>query len=221
MPKSDNTIHCENPECPQASRSWKSLLALRIHISHSNTCTSWYQHDKTSARRRQENVQSNSVPSVQDPSTVTPAGSQPGPGSEMDLPAETGSDENSCQPAQHQRLPTSLPNSPSTRTGANSSIPQARPVKSSSGQWESKDSTGGWTFPNPSWEWMDEEDLVRRSKWEEIWAQVQSREGQNRFYPFSDSQEWDVAAWLIKSGLTKTKIDAFLNLKYVRANLHG
>lgn len=39
----------------------------------------------------------------------------------------------------------------------------------------------------------------------------------NLYYPFSSRREWQVAAWLLRSGLSMGQIDSFLALEMVRA----
>jgi hypothetical protein len=39
----------------------------------------------------------------------------------------------------------------------------------------------------------------------------------NMYYPFANEIDFELAAWLSDSGLSRSKIDAFLNLKYVRS----
>ncbi|KAG1787670.1 uncharacterized protein HD556DRAFT_1209282, partial [Suillus plorans] len=34
----------------------------------------------------------------------------------------------------------------------------------------------------------------------------------NHYYPFSDRKDWEVASWLLHSGLSMAKIDNFLSL---------
>jgi hypothetical protein len=40
----------------------------------------------------------------------------------------------------------------------------------------------------------------------------------NMYYPFANEIDFELAAWLSDSGLSRSKIDAFLNLKYVRSS---
>ena len=50
---------------------------------------------------------------------------------------------------------------------------------------------------------------------------TQRKRGQNIYYPFSGSREWELVTWLHESGLSLTKIDRFLHLKYVRIFLNS
>ncbi|KAG2046224.1 hypothetical protein BDR06DRAFT_985663 [Suillus hirtellus] len=38
----------------------------------------------------------------------------------------------------------------------------------------------------------------------------------NLYYPFSCKQDWEIASWLLRSGLSMGKIDSFLSLKMIR-----
>ncbi|KAG2047311.1 hypothetical protein BDR06DRAFT_897683 [Suillus hirtellus] len=41
----------------------------------------------------------------------------------------------------------------------------------------------------------------------------------NNYYPFSGWKEWEVASWLLHSGLSMAKIDSFLSLEMVSFEL--
>lgn len=168
-----------------------------------------------SASILQEDINPDSIPSPSDSSGSIPTNLQEEASHDIDLEPTSEVElggwniDQQARPQGESVAPPGLQQNSTRTSGAN---PEEHPAKSNSGQWEFKDSRAGWTFPHPRWDWVDEEDLIRKAKWEEIWAEVQNREGRNRFYPFSNQQEWEVAAWLIKSGLTKSKIDIFLNL---------
>jgi hypothetical protein len=40
----------------------------------------------------------------------------------------------------------------------------------------------------------------------------------NLYYPFSCRQDWEIASWLLRSGLSMGKIDSFLSLEVVSHN---
>lgn len=57
-----------------------------------------------------------------------------------------------------------------------------------------------------------------RSRWEELASAFRSQPNKNyRWRPFADKREWEVAEFLVKSGMSQSKIDEFLDLQYVSA----
>jgi hypothetical protein len=43
---------------------------------------------------------------------------------------------------------------------------------------------------------------------------------ENLYYPFASKQDWEMASWLLRSGLSMTAIDQFLRLQLVSRILH-
>jgi hypothetical protein len=43
----------------------------------------------------------------------------------------------------------------------------------------------------------------------------------NLFYPFASKQDWEVASWLSRSGLSMASIDKFLSLELVSLNFYS
>jgi hypothetical protein len=47
-------------------------------------------------------------------------------------------------------------------------------------------------------------------------SKLASIDPENQFYPFSCHTDWEVAAWLSRSGMSQKRIDDFFKLSYVR-----
>jgi hypothetical protein len=56
---------------------------------------------------------------------------------------------------------------------------------------------------------------VPNSRIQQFYAEV---DRSNPYFPFADATEWQMAAFLAKSGLSRRKIDEFLHTKYVSSN---
>jgi hypothetical protein len=56
-----------------------------------------------------------------------------------------------------------------------------------------------------------------KTEFEKLQAE-QKTGGQAPWYPFESEEEWDLAQWLMTSGLSQSKTDDFLKLKKVRTN---
>jgi hypothetical protein len=68
-------------------------------------------------------------------------------------------------------------------------------------------------FPGPAGSPVNTEPVL--TKFEEI-CKKQKAEGKEPWYPFETEREWELASWLIRSGLSKKKIDEYCELETVR-----
>lgn len=96
--------------------------------------------------------------------------------------------------------------------------PVANPHRVTVEEVEDEDSPGG--LPKKPWVGEFPYDVATiigegKTRFEELLAQNQAA-GINNFAPFADREDWELASWLVKSGLSQEAIDDYLTLPIVR-----
>lgn len=129
-------------------------------------------------------------------------------------------------PSAPQSRPMDLQEPPSDIADRSGEAWVGTPCNDGSGHLYRRDPNAGWAYLGPNEDGsgplarVDDssppKDRRGTTHWQHMWDECQNRKGANRWYPFADKREWQVAEWLIQSDLPQRRIDAFLALLYVR-----